>query len=218
MKKINLLSGNGGGSKKKANKPLTEGVQEARIVRILEMGIQPANQYFADSKPQHTMVFCFELADDKVEVDGEMKPAFTFIDVNVVGGEKAKLTKLAIAAGLDPSNLVFEDFLGKAVSLTIKNRESKGNIYSNAVAFGGLSPRVAATVPELVADSYFLDFDTPDLEILKKISPYRIGKIKEALNFSGSEMEKALLKLELEGNDKKLTKEVTAESLDNDIL
>jgi hypothetical protein len=210
--KINLLSGEGG--PKIVNKPLTEGVQEARVVRIIQLGVQPANPRFTDSKPTPQMMIMFEMADDEVDIKGELKPAMAFMRVNIVGGEKSKLTKLALAAKLDPENLEFKDFLGKALSLTIKNKKSGDNVYSNIADFSGLSDRAASTVPEVVTDSYFLDFDDPDPKVLGELGNGMLKLIQNAINYSGSVIEKVLKQLD----DSKQTTEITAKDLDNDVI
>ena len=208
VKKINLKPGKSGGTFK-ARKPLTEGVQEARICRIVELGMQE-DRFGGD--PKHVLSFAFELADDKVEFEGEMKPAFAFKDVNVTVGEKATLTKLAIACGLGTDEINLDDFLGKAVSVTITNRTAaNGNIYSNITSISGLSERVAKSVPDLVADSYFFDFDNPDVEVVSKLGKGMKNKISKALNYSGSKVEKLFAKLDTE------VKQTTSD-LDNGII
>lgn len=211
--KINLEK-SGGSSSGFDSKPLTEGVQEARIVRVIDLGIQERKPFKGETKGPVGMVsVMFEMADDKVTLkdkDGkeETLPAFAFKTINVVGGERAALTKLSVAAGLGSNELNFEDLLGKAVSLNIENREYNGKTYSNVKEISGLSERVAKTVPELVADSYFFDFDNPDLEILSKLGKGTKDKLRAALNFPGSKVETLLNKLDTEVKEEKPAKDI----------
>lgn len=206
--KINLSGG--GGKSKFAPKILTEGTQEARIARVIDLGVQPPMNTQYGTDPKRQLLVQFELADDKVEFDGEMKPAFIGMRINFVGGEKAKLTKLIRDAGIKGDNVELSDLLGKALSVTIKNRESGGNTYSNVVSFAPVSDRVAKTVPELDAISYLFDFDNPDAEILGKMGKGMKGIFAKAINYPGSKVEELIDKLDV---DKKQTTEST-EKLD----
>ena len=166
--------------------------------------------------------FAFELADYKVEIEGKALPAFTFKDINFVGGIKAALTKLAIAAGLGDEEIDLKDFVGKAVSLNIVNNESKdGRIFSNVKEIAGLSKRVADSVPELVADSYFFDFDEPSAEIAAKLGKGMKARIQKANNYSGSEVEALFKKLNLEEKQTTEARAVVRETtsdIDKDII
>lgn len=169
----------------------TPGVQEARILRVVDLGVRK-QEFKGERKPDRTVLsFTFELADDKVEIKGEEKPMVVFKSVNFVGGEKAALTKLCHIAGLDPrGELDFTKFLGAPVSVEL-TKKPNGKVY--VTGFSGVSERVAQTVPPLVSDSYFFDFDDPDPDILlKKMGEGMHRMLKEALNYEGSKVEKLL--------------------------
>lgn len=188
--KINL-TGNSSDSKF-TPKVLTEGTQEARVSRIIDLGVQPPMNTKFGTDPKRQLLVQFELADDTVEIKGETKPAFIGARINFVGGEKSKLTALVRACGVDSDSVELKDILGSALSVTIKNRESNGNTYSNVVSFAPISARVAKTVPELVADSYIFSFDDPDVEIASKLGKGMRRVLEKAINYPGSEVEKLL--------------------------
>lgn len=219
VSKINLEK-SGGSNSGFESTPLTEGVQEARIVRVIDLGIQERKPHNGEAKPPIGMLtVMFEMADDKITIknkDGkeEILPAFAFKPINVIGGERANLTKLAVAAGLGGKSLNLSDLIGKAVSLDIVNNEYNGKIYSNVKSVNGLSERVAKTVPELVADSYFFDFDAPDIEVAQKLSKKMKAKIANALNYKGSKVEALFNKLELDTTKK----ETTSDLVQGDII
>ena len=172
-------------------KQATLGIQEARILRVIDLGVCKCHPKYTN--PDRTKFnFVFELADDKVEFKGEEVPMIMFKAVNLIGGERATLTKLAKAAEIDTAaDLDLSDFLGVAVSLEIAARPN-GKSFIKSIS--GLSPRVAASVPPVVADSYIFDYDCPDENILfNKLSPFVHDRLKEAVNYKGSKVEALFL-------------------------
>ncbi len=192
-----------GGSK--SFKEPTPGVQEARILRIIERGKQRPSQFYQDLAkkegkklfPKNEILVIFELADDKVEVDGKSLPMLSFYKLNEAGkkanGEHSKFTGLLAAAGIEQGG--FEDLLGKPVTLTLTKGKNGGIFVTNVT---GVSKRVQ--VPELVADSYFFDFNNPTKEVLDKLSDKQKDRIREAINFPGSKVEALLDGVQEEGS------------------
>lgn len=174
------------------SKPLTLGTQEARICRIIDLGIQPprANNKF-DTGAKAQLKFMFELAEDKVTIGDEVLPAFISMNVNLATGDRSKLFKLTKAVGLSTTeNISFEDFLGKPISLHIEAFTSDDGREIHYVGnFAGVSKNVASAIPELVADSYIFDFDDPSEEIFNKLSDGIKKVLSNAINFSGSKVE-----------------------------
>jgi hypothetical protein len=173
----------------------TAGVQEARVLRVIDLGLRKPDPRFQDpkkgpKKPSQQLLFMFELAEDKTEKDGKKVPMIAFYYANVAGrkqsGEHSKFTALIESAGVD-KEFTLEDFLGKAVSLTLVKNEKKERVDVAVVA--GLSARVASTVPDLVQDSYVLDFDNPTTKVVEKLSDKMKKTLSEALNFPGSKLE-----------------------------
>lgn len=181
----------------------TEGPQEARIVRIVDLGTQKPPASFKNNKPKRVFTVTFELCDDKILFNGEEKPAVISMDINYATGQKAKLVKLFKAVGADLSNEVpFESLLGKPVTVIIENVVSKnsGAMYSKVVDFHGVTPKLAATIPEAECDCFFFDFDNPSPDILAKLATFQKDKMREALEYEGSELKK-ILDLELKNNE-----------------
>lgn len=172
---------------------LTEGVQEARVLRILDIGTQPQPENSKYPKdPKRQILAMFELANDQIEIEGEQKPAVVSLRVNFGVGDRSKMAKLVKALGL-AEKFKFSDMLGKPISLTIENKQgSDGVTRSRIKDFAGLSPKVAATVPQLVAESYLFDFDEPDLAILDSLSDYMKKMLQKAAEYPGSKLEKLL--------------------------
>ena len=176
------------------------GVQEARILRVIDMGLRKPDERFKDPKakkpqqPKEQFLFILELADDKTEFDGKKIPMLAFHYVNKAGkkpsGEHSKFTSIIEAASLD-KEFDLHDFLGKAVSVTLGRKDDKSDKVK-VTNVSGLSARVADTVPDLVGDSYVLDFDSPDPKVVEKLSDNMRGRLAEALNFPGSKLEELI--------------------------
>jgi hypothetical protein len=185
---LNTLS-----NKKSFDQP-TPGVQEARILRVIDLGIRKPHPKFPNTKPKQQLLLMFELADDKTTFNDKEVPLTVFYRVNIAGkkqsGEHSKFTGLVAAAGLG-DEFELNDFLGKAVSLTLTKEQNGDRVFVTGVA--GLSERVAAGVPELQGDSFAFDFAEPNEEILiNKLSDNMRTQLTEAVNFSGSKVEKIL--------------------------
>lgn len=184
-------------------KQLTPGIQEARVARVIDLGLQPPNPKLKEREPKQKLRILFELANDKVEINGEKLPAFApRWDINLSlgegkGGIKAKLLTLVQAAGLDVDSVDFKDLIGKAVNVTINE---KGFISS----VSGLSERVKQSVPPLVAKGYFFDFDEPDIEIVESFSERQIETLKQAVNYTGSKLEQVVNNLPNPDNNKEI--------------
>jgi hypothetical protein len=176
----------------------TEGVQEARILRVIDMGVRRPSPKFPGGKPKQQLNFVFELSDDKVSINGEDKPMIVFYRVNLTFHEKGKFLPLAQAVGLG-NEFDLEDFIGKPVALTLKKGKNTDRVFVEAVT--GVSERVAKTIPELVADSYAFDFDDPDPDVLlNKLSDKMREILAEALNFPGSKVESLIIGKEVFGD------------------
>ena len=189
VSKIEIKEGSGGGDFKKA----TPGYQTARLLRIIDTGVQ-AQEYKGEKKPPKTVLqFIFELSEDTVIVNGEELPMLAFSRAAITGGNPtpSTLEKILKALGADPKNADLASLLGRPVGLTFDER---GFISS----FSPLIEKKAAMVPKLEADSFFFDFDAPDAKVLKKLGKKTIERLKDALNFSGSKVEKLLESNEIE--------------------
>lgn len=183
-----------GGSKSKA--AFEEKVYEARIVRIIGKGLRAG--FKPTDKPKEQCRIVFEVPAVTIDGDnGEKLPALKdmpFMNITGGGPNPSNFEKLMAAAGIKTGDS-FESLLDKVVAITI----SKKGDYFNIASVSGVSDGVKATVPPLVAKSYFFDFDNPDAEVFASLAGFIKEDFKKALNFSGSKVE-ALLNAE-EGND-----------------
>jgi len=177
---------------KQERKLVSAGVQEARILRIIDRGLRPADDRSKRKDPVQSLKIVFEVSQDKINVDGIELPMTISSKMTFNTNEKSTLNRLRVAAGL-PESFTLDQLIGKPVSLTIAHKPlPDGTKYSAVAGIAGLSDMVAAMVPPLVAKSYIFDFDNPDAELLKTFSEYAITDLKDALNYQGSALQKLI--------------------------
>ena len=191
----------------------TVGIQEARVLQVIDLGVRPAHPKYPDSKPKQALMFVFELSDDKdVSSDGTERALRSFLFVNVCGkkfdGSNSKFLDLVEALGVS-GKFELVDLLGKPVSLTLaKDKNDK----IKPMQVTGVSKKLIDQMPALIDEPLALDFSNPDAEVLSKLGKGTIRMLTEALNYSGSKVEVMLKKLNTEA------KQTTEVNLDNDII
>jgi hypothetical protein len=134
-----------------------------------------------------------EFMKDEDGNDDEARPRWISerFPLHNLKADKAKSTKRYLA--LDPKQAHKGDFaalLGKPCLVAVVNNEKDGRVYNN---IGGITqPLKGVPVPELVNDPVVFDFDAPDMDVYNKLPDWIQGILKEALNYRGSALEKAL--------------------------
>ena len=197
----NKVKSSGGNSKFKPQAPIDIGTYPARLVSIIDLGVQPRRPWKGEVKDPIAMIRCtYELATefmkDENGKDDETKPRwisedFPFYSLNA---DRAKSTQRYLA--LDPQQSAGGDWvqlLGAPVALTVVHNVNKTDstiVYSN---IGATSPIMKGMeVAELVNDTQMFDFDEPDMDVFNKLPDFLKDKIKGATNFNGSGLAQAL--------------------------
>lgn len=167
--------GSGGGR----FEPLSEGVHMARLVQIIDLGIQK-DEYQGVVSERPKILFTFEVPSESVTIDGEEKPKFISIELTASLHEKAKLptflSALSPGIALDHT-LDIGALVGKGVQLNI-GRTKTGNakiLTAMALAKGQV---IQKTDTKLVV----FDFDDQDAEVLAKLPEFVRTKITAAVN------------------------------------
>lgn len=193
----------GGGNGKK--QPVLDiGTYPARVVRIIDLGLQNQRPFKGQEKPPaHEIMLTYELLDAfMVDDEGnelEDKPRWiseTF-PLHNLSAELAKSTKRYMA--LDP-NMDFDgDFtklIGCPCNVTVVHGQGKGKnlgkVYENIGSVTGMRDKDAKRAPELVNEGLFFTLDEPDMETFGKFPQWLQEKIKTNLEFPGSPLEAAL--------------------------
>lgn len=194
-------------NKKQANKQfveqanITPGNYPARLVQLIDLGLQPQRAYQGkDKPPAQEIMLTYELVDeymkDEVGEDIEDKPRWISETLPFFGlhADKAKSTQRYHA--FDPNEDWAGDFsqaVGLPINVTIVNNPAaNGKIYDNIAGISPMRPRDAQACPELKNPAKVFDLDNPDLEVFNSFPEWIQTKIKGNLNFAGSKLEKAL--------------------------
>lgn len=147
----------------------------SRIIQIINLGEQPGFQWEGqDIEPQHKIEFVFEISDEKKK-DG--RPFFVSKEVNNTDSDKGTLYNWMQAAGTDCNNI--QAALGVAVMMTPKLKKSG---WPTVDVVAGLPPSMQDTVPSLVDEAIFFDYDCdePDMEAYAKLQDSTKEKIMKA--------------------------------------
>lgn len=192
-------------SQNRVEQPVIEiGNYPARIVQILDLGLQPQRPYQGEDKPPaHEIMLTYELVDcfmvDEKGVEIEDKPRWiseTF-PLRSIKADNAKSTKRYKAA--DPTNQFNGDFAALAntpVTVNIVHgvvNKNTGKPYENVGNIAPMRARDAANCPPLKNPAKVFDLDNPDITVFGSLPEWLQDKIKGNLNFSNSKLE-ALIK------------------------
>lgn len=184
--------------------PLEAGTYPARLVQIIDFGIQPQRPHKGEEKPPaHEIQFTYELLDEfcvdekgKIEEDRPRWLSETF-PFRSLEADLAKSTKRYKA--LDPSDAHDGDFtmlINTPCILTVVNNagtgKSTGKVFNNIGNVSAMRPKDAAKAPELVNESRVFVLDEPDMEIFLSFPQWIQDKIKDNLKYEGSALQEAL--------------------------
>jgi hypothetical protein len=190
-----------GGNANKVEQPVMEaGTYPARLVQVIDFGLQPQRAFKGDPKPPaHEISTTYEFVDcfmvDEKGNDVEDKPRWVSesFPLRNIMAELATSTKRAKA--LDPEGIHNGDWpamLGSPVNVTVVINESKGKVYTNIASTATMRAKDAQKCPELKNDTKFFDLSEPDLEVFNSLPEWIREKIKGNLNYAGSKLEALL--------------------------
>lgn len=189
----------GGGGPKQA--PIEAGNYLARLVQVLDLGLQEQRPYQGQDKPPaHEIMLTYELGTEFMKDDDgndqEDKPRWISesIPLRNLSQDLAKSTKRAKV--FDPDNALngaFDQMVCKACTVTVVQNPKKGDpttIYNNVANV--TPPMKGIPVPELVNPAKVFDLDAPDMEVFGSLPEWVQTKIKGNLNFNGSLLQRLL--------------------------
>lgn len=176
------------------------GTYPARLVQVIDLGVQEQRPYKGETKPPaHEVMWTYEFLDefckDEDGEDQEDKPRWLSesFPLHSLEADLAKSTKRYYA--LDPDEVHEGDhtrLVGSACMVTINQYESKGVLRNGVSSVAAMRPKEAAKAPELVNPPKVFVIDEPDLEVFKSLPDWLQDKIKKGLEFEGSALDEAL--------------------------
>lgn len=138
--------------------PLDPGTYPARLVQVIDLGVQPQRPFKGQPKPDIQMIsLTYELVDtflkDKDGEDDESRPRWLSetMPLHSIKNEKAKSTQRYVA--FDKENDDDGDWfaqIGKPVNVTVAINQVDDKVYENVSALGPMRERDAARCPDLV--------------------------------------------------------------------
>lgn len=176
---------------------LQPGSYPARLVQILDLGVQPQRPYKGQEKPPaHEIMLTYEFVDEfMIDEKGEEledKPRWYSETVRLMPLTADLATSTKRYFTFDPENKYGGDFtkvIGCPVTVTVVNNVSGDKTYVNIAGTAVMRPRDAAKCPELVNEPKIFNLGEPDLEVFYSLPQWIQDKIASNLNFRGSEME-----------------------------
>lgn len=195
-----LRANNSAPSNTKSFDPVESGNYLARVVRVIDLGLQTQRPYKGQEKPPVNQIsvtyeLVTEFLKDEDGNDMEDKPRFVSETLSLypLSNEKAKSTQRM--TGIDPSGELDGDWgqaTGRACTVTIVQNVSKSNgkTYANV---GSVTPAMKGIeVPPLVNPEMVFDLESPDLDVFNQLPEWLQGVIKDNLEFNGSPLQAAL--------------------------
>lgn len=193
------------GAPRVEQEPLDPGTYPARVVQIIDLGVQAQRPYKGGEKaPAHEIMMTYEFLDEFCKneegEDDETKPrwlseTFPFLSLE---SDLAKSTKRYRA--LDPDEDHDGDFtklIETPCVVTVVNNESNGKVYNNIHGVSTMRPKEAAKAEGLKNPPKVFVLDDPDMEVFLSLPTWLQDKIKGNLRFEGSPLQTAL-----EGHEK----------------
>ena len=178
---------------------LDEGAYPARLVQLIDLGVQP-QEYAGEKKaPKNELMITYEFTDEFMpDEDGnpdESKPRWLSerFPLNNLDSDKAKSTIRYYA--LDPKEEEegeWPNLIGRPVLVTVTKKKTE-NGDRNYIG-GTAAPREkdAAKYPKLVNEPRVFLMDDPDVEVFKALPDWIQDIIKGGLEYEGSKLHQLL--------------------------
>lgn len=190
-----------GGGNRVEQPNIDPGSYPARVVSVIDLGVQPQKAFKGEAKPPAQMIrVTYELTDVfMLDEDGnevEDKPRWISEDFKLYGlgadlAVSTKRYKTIDTTGQHDGD--WSKLLGAGVMVAIVNNEGKnGKTYDNIGGTSIMRARDLDKLPELKNDPYFFDLSEPSPEYWKKIPQWLQDKIKANINFEGSLLQQML--------------------------
>jgi len=191
-------------NKRVEQEPVKIGNHAARVVHVIDLGLQPQRPFQGQPKPPKQRIqLTYELSHEFIK-DGEgnlvedkprwLSEDFAFSALTV---ELGTSTKRYFA--IDPEQTVGGDFtklVGMPCTVGIVHNKGKGKhagrVFDNIGTVTGPTAMPGYNQPELVNTPKVFTLDEPDMEVFSALPELLQKKIKSNLEFKGSALDVAL--------------------------
>ena len=191
-----------GGGNRVEQPSLPAGGYPARLVWVVDLGVQSRPPFKGEEKPPIDMIQpVYELTDEFiVDEDGNEvldKPRWVYdkpLPLYSLEAERAASTQRYLA--IDPDREFNGDWgaiVGMPVTVNVVNVKGKdGRVFDNVGSLSTMRTKEAEKLPELINDPVVLSLDSDDVETFKKLPEYLQNKIKEGVEWESTKLYAAL--------------------------
>lgn len=187
----------------KPQQPIEPGSYPARLVQVIDLGLQPQEYQGETKDPQNEIMTTYELTDEFMkDEDGndiEDKPRWvseTFA-LHSLNSDRAKSTKRYYA--LDPDaryNGDWSQLVETPATVVLINKAGKGKnagkVFTNITEVSAMRPKDASRLPALKNEPKVFSMEEPDVELFLSFPEFIQNKIKAGLEFKGSKLDDLL--------------------------
>lgn len=177
---------------------LEAGTYPARIVQIVDLGVQPQRAYEGKEKPDcRELLVTYEFLDEFMkDEDGEEikdKPRWLSETMRLYNLSQDKATSTKRYLALDPNMECkgnWADLIGLPVDLTIVHNPNKktGVVYENVGHVSAMRAKAAQKASETVNPTVVFDYDAPDMEAYANLHDWIKKRMSTAVDFGSTLM------------------------------
>lgn len=189
-------------SNRKEREPMQVGTYPARLVSVIDIGLQPGGTYNGKQKDNIrkialTYEFLDEYMKDEDGQDMKDKPRWLTEFLPFHNLKATKATSTLRYKALDPTEQFggdWEKLVGAPCSVTVVHnprRDGQG-VYENIGSVAAMRAKDAEKAEPLKNEPLLFDMDNPDIEMWNKIPSFIQDKMKGNLEYAGSALEKLL--------------------------
>lgn len=181
--------------------PLEAGTYPARLVQVVDMGLQPQRPYQGEEKkPANEILLTYEFVDEfmKDEDGNDIPDKPRWISENMplfnLNADRAKSTLRYMAfdptvdAGGDWAKLV-----GMPVNVTIVQNPGKGKnsdrVYENVAGISAMRAKDKEKCPALINEPVSFNLDEPDMDIFLHLPKWVKDKVMTNMEYKGSTLD-----------------------------
>ena len=173
--------------------PMEAGPYPARIVGVVDMGLQPQFYEKEEKAPAREIALTYEFSDEfMLDADGQVqkdKPRWLseMFPLHNIKNEKAKSTQRYKA--VDPTDTHGGDFAAAINTPITVTLAVNPNNYNKVMGVAPMRSKDVEKCPPLVNKPFVFDLADPDMEVFLKLPKWIQERIKTNLQYNGSKLQ-----------------------------